>query len=113
VGSDMQARKEGLNRFVSGGSMLEVEKSEKTPAVPVDFVVPKNRDSAFEPPPWSGKPSPSKGYSVYLEVWKEASEPIARYNISDKPATIVGRHAEHAHIRTFHDSISRQHAAIV
>jgi len=46
-------------------------------------------------------------------VWKGGTEPIARHSISKRPTTVIGRHAEQAHIRTFHESISRQHAVIV
>jgi len=38
---------------------------------------------------------------------------IARYNISSQSAWVIGRHPQFAHIHSYHESISRQHVAIV
>jgi len=103
----MQQRKKGLSYFIKGEELKDIEEEENP-----TYTVPTNRDAAFVEPHWAGLPKPSSGNSVYLEVWK-GSAVIARHNISTQSAWVIGRHPQYAHIHSYHESISRQHVAIV
>jgi len=92
---------------VSGHSLKGEDETE-----PLTVQPPKDRDSQFRSPDWASLPRPKPGKTFYVEIWKN-SKMIARLNIGDRKAYVFGRHETFANIKTVHESISRQHAALI
>lgn len=78
----------------------------------LSLVPPKDRDSAFRCPEWASLPRCKPGRTFYLEVWK-SNKLLAKLNIADRKAWVFGRHETYAQIKSFHESVSRQHAVLI
>jgi len=104
----MARRDSGMGRFQQGSSLKDVSMDEE----PISVVPQKDRDAPFKSPEWASLPRCKPGKTYYVEIWKSAKM-IAKFNIGERKAYVFGRHETLAHIKSFHDSMSRQHAVLI
>jgi len=85
------------------------------PPPPLTLAAPQNRGDSVRDPPWAAVPHPRPGTCWYVEVVRgerEQQKVVSRHAI-ERAVTIIGRHPAMAHILASHDSVSRQHTAIL
>jgi len=96
--------------FVSGPSLRNVDDDDGKE--PLNIQPPRDRESPFKPPDWSSLPKSRPGKTFYVEIWK-SNKMIAKLNIGDRKTWVFGRHEQFAQIKSFHESVSRQHAVLI
>jgi NIMA-interacting peptidyl-prolyl cis-trans isomerase 1 len=102
-----------LSSFVKGGELESTPMSTVTkPKLTIEK--PKNREDPFKPPSWATIPRATAEY--WLEEYKDG-QLLNRVALNDvlhrKKVFVLGRNADLVDHLLLHDSISRQHAALV